>query len=110
MIELRQRSSSKQGYAKVSTTNTDDESESIPMLNVYKVKKVPKPRSNFSSLLFRDSLYIRVSPVYSHSKPKLARSVFGAIFLYIICMAISAFLWYRSTSGIIQRDSPRFVD
>ncbi len=63
-----------------------------------------------SYLLANSSPYIRVSPEYESNKPKLVDSIHGAIFLYVVCLVISCYLWWRSHFRALTATDSRFMD
>lgn len=60
-------------------------------------------------LLWIDSLYLKVSAENSKNKPDLVNGVIGAIVMYIGCVALSGYMWFKSPS-IDTAELPRFDD
>jgi hypothetical protein len=63
--------------------------------------------STIAMMLWRNSVYIRVSNDSSRSKRELAKGVTGAILLYLLGFLWTSYLWYRSSSGYFELRSIR---
>ena len=50
-------------------------------------------------LLGHNSQYLKVSMENSGKKPKLVQGVLGAIFMYVACLVLSGYLWYKSSTA-----------
>ena len=59
-------------------------------------------------LLGSNSLYFKVSKENQNRKPKLVEGVFGAILMYLGCMGLSGYLWFKAATD--READPRFVD
>jgi hypothetical protein len=61
-------------------------------------------------ILYKNSLYIKVDTGI-YKKPQLAEGVFGAMFMYLICMFVSGYMWYRiSNEKFYNDDDLRLLD
>ena len=148
MLELRQRSRST-GSGGYQAIDTDDETDTVPLLELHRVKAVPKVHSTICKstlqsqfnvgqssdylLLFRNSSagiricflfslfaiiflssiavmlqiefkYLKVSLDDGVQKKDLARGVVGAINMYVGCLIVSGYLWYRASNVREYRD------
>lgn len=59
-------------------------------------------------LLWTNSLYLKVNKENTHNKPKLVEGCVGAILMYVGCLGLSGYFWYKAATDR-ERD-PRFVD
>ena len=67
--------------------------------------------SVIAAVLGQNSIYIKISGGYGSKKPALVGGVGGAIAMYLSCMAISGYLWYRaSTEKEIRDDDMRLLE
>lgn len=60
-------------------------------------------------LLWVDSLYFKVSKENEHRKPELVNGVLGAVVMYIACLGLSGYMWFKSTT-LEPLTSPRFME
>ncbi len=60
-------------------------------------------------LLFHDSPYLIVSTANANRKPELADGVMGAIMMYVACLVVSGYFWFR-TSIISNLSESHFDD
>ena len=67
-------------------------------------------------LLGTDSVYLEVSSENSHRKPELVSGTLGAVLMYLICLVISGYIWYKTVTsreefyGINKRGSDDTMD
>jgi len=67
-------------------------------------------------LLGTNSVYLEVSSENSHRKPELVSGTLGAVLMYLICLVISGYIWYKTVTsreefyGINKRGSDDTMD
>lgn len=67
-------------------------------------------------LLGTDSVYLEVSSENSHRKPELVSGALGAVLMYLVCLIISGYIWYKTVTsreefyGINKRGSDDTMD
>jgi drug/metabolite transporter (DMT)-like permease len=62
-------------------------------------------------LLGQNSIYVQISGEYSNKKPALTGGIGGAIAMYVCCMILSGYLWYRAlTAKEIRDDDMRLLE
>jgi hypothetical protein len=59
-------------------------------------------------MLHKDSIYIRIDGANGKKKKELVKGVVGAIVMYIICMLLSTYLWYRALTE--SEEDPRLIE
>lgn len=67
--------------------------------------------SVIATLLGQNSIYIKIGGEYSHKKTALTGGIGGAIAMYLGCMVLSGYLWYRAlTAKEIRDDDMRLLE
>jgi hypothetical protein len=59
-------------------------------------------------LLGKNSVYLKVGAEYQNNKAELVSGVLGAVFMYLACLGLSAFVWFRASR--VREDDSRFLD
>ena len=129
-----------------SSSDDDDNSDMINSYNIQSsynnargiqpnINRIPIPKSTFcvkagfffslagiiflsiiAYLLRTDSIYLEVSSENSHRKPELVSGTLGAVLMYLICLVISGYIWYKTVTsrdefyGLNKRGSDDTMD
>jgi hypothetical protein len=121
----------------ISTSSSSSSSSSYNNLQGQKtiINRIPIPKSTFcvktcfffslagiiflsviAYLLGTNSVYLEVSSENSHRKPELVSGTLGAVLIYLICLVISGYIWYKTVTsreefyGINKRGSDDTMD